>query len=151
MLLKNWINCFIIVRCYQLKHTHRRYIYKQRYGEASVDNPTFCWEKKKGCKNNKKRKNKMVSLSVMTVINHPAALHMKLHCPVRRDMTAVAVLTKHSEKAVSTSSDEHWNYCHEMLPKVSKSFGSLVLQIAQPQLRDAVNLYHIHVIWFCNN
>ncbi|KAK1369508.1 Squalene synthase [Heracleum sosnowskyi] len=85
----------------------------------------------------------MASLSVMAMTNYPAALHMnKLYSPVRRDMTAVAALTKFVDKAVSVSSDEHWNYCHEMLPKVSKSFSSLVLQIAQPQLRDSIcNMY----------
>ncbi|WOG84680.1 hypothetical protein DCAR_0103864 [Daucus carota subsp. sativus] len=78
----------------------------------------------------------MVSLSIMT--NYPAAAHMRLYySPVRRDMTAVAALTQHSVKPLSRS-DEHWNYCHEMLPQVSKSFGKLVLQLNQPKLRDSI-------------
>ncbi|XP_074375223.1 squalene synthase-like [Apium graveolens] len=57
-------------------------------------------------------------------------------------MTAVAALAKPSGKTLSTSTEDHWNYCHQMLPKVSKSFAALVLQIPQPQLRDSIcNMY----------
>lgn len=86
------------------------------------------------------KNNKMVSSSVMAMANYPAVAHIKSYHPVRRDMmSAVSAFTKHAQKRVSTCSDEHWNFCHQIIPEVSKSFGTLILQIAQPQLRDSVS------------
>lgn len=93
----------------------------------------------------------MVSISVMAMGKYPAAAaHMKFYSPVRRDMTVVAAF-KHAKKRVSTCGDEHWNFCHQILPEVSKSFGTLILQIAQPQLRDSVSNTRITFLFVYNS
>ncbi|KAL8101785.1 squalene synthase 8-like [Apium graveolens] len=80
----------------------------------------------------------MESLSLTGMINYPAA-HLKYYSPVTRGMTGVKALSKPANKAIS---NDHWDFCHTILPKVSVSFADVILQLPQPRLRDSIcNLF----------